>query len=138
MWPFRRRGLPEEIDLEELKALADSNPTKNYVYLLLLDLVDRGMVEYTLRESESLPLPEPEPLRGCSVELPTFDRADNCLKVMAGLDPLKYPQRKEGRIAAYINGMDIVIHVLFDDTSDDRSVQSRFEKVGPSPADKPS
>lgn len=130
MWPFRRHASPDDIDLSNLAALEDRDPTRKYVNLLMIDLVDRGVVEHTLRESEPLPLPQSQRLRGCSVELPDFSRAFNRLKVISGLDPVKYPQPKAGKTSIGVAGMIVDVHMLFDDTGVDRTVHLRFEEVG--------
>ncbi|NLX22984.1 MAG: hypothetical protein GXY55_15125 [Phycisphaerae bacterium] len=127
MWPFgRRNALDErEINWKEFGLLVETNPTKIYVNCLILHLYDGDRHPCVLRPSEPLPEVPHYDLD----EQPPIQRVVNRLKVMAGLDPVHFPQPRDGRIELQIRVAKCFLHVRFNDTGPDPSVTLRLEEV---------
>ncbi len=125
MWPFkRRRNADGSIDLDDLVLFQEKRPAVCYVNYLMLVLARHMGREVVLRSSQPLPaLLNNEPH-----EIPSFAEAANRLKIMCNLDPVRYPHAKEGEIRLRVGCNTVVIHVCFDDTTEDPTVQLRMER----------
>ena len=124
MWPFRRKR-DDDIDLRELRRLAEGRPVSNYVNLLVLDLCRDERAEMVLRQSRPLPIPTRSD--DAEYEIPEFRKVANRLKVMAGLDPVTYTEPKEGQIELMVSGKDVTVFLRFEDSCDDPTVRIRAE-----------
>ena len=99
-----------------------TDPARRYVAAFLDRLLNGESAAYTARISIPLPLIE-------NLEVPTFERFRNRLKIMAGLDPVHYRDPRIGNL-----------EVVFERASgsactDSRySIELRFIDVGDKPS----
>ena len=115
MWIRKRR--PENcIDLDELKILSAAFPAKTWVNLLLLHMSKDSLSTYTLKQSQGIPpVPHEEDLPDGEI---SFERIINRLKVMAGLDPIKFTEPKKGSFSICVQGHWFTFNTIFNDSSD--------------------
>jgi hypothetical protein len=156
MWPFkRRRHLDGSLDLDDLISSQETRPAVCYVNFLILVLAKYMGQEVALHSSQPLPtllrrtasswsateeepggtacaqtaqglgrkIPNSEPH-----EIPSFAEVANRLKVMCNLDPIHYPQARDGEIRLIVRRDAVVIHVSFDDTAADPGIHLRMER----------
>lgn len=113
----KRNKLNVNVDLDELKVLANRSPAKAWVNLLLMHIYKSHIESFTLKKSEGIPL---IPLRD---EVPKgeldFAKIINRLKVMSGLDPVVYKEQHEGKISLGIGGIYYTAKTTFIDSDDD-------------------
>ena len=109
------------------------SPARRYVNCFLLANCRLGASIHVMRESDGVPVLESR----WDAPPPSFERFRNRLKIMANLDPVCYPVRKQGRFELSIpseNDGGIIqqlfaVEVTFDDAADDPSVEVRFERL---------
>jgi hypothetical protein len=109
------------------------NPTRRYVNCFLMATSQQDEPRHFLRKSRGLPRLEAYP----DIPTPSFERFRNRLKVMADLDPVRYPTRQAGRFELCthveqdggLREAHFTVHVVFDDASTDPEVELRFEPL---------
>ena len=128
MWIRKRRHKDSiDIDIDEIKELRGRSPAKTWVNLLLLDMSRDSVNTYTLKQSQGIPpvaheedLPEGEI---------SFERIINRLKVMAGLDPIRFTEPKKGSLSISVSGNWFTFNTIFIDSSDNPQCSiTMFEK----------
>jgi hypothetical protein len=92
-------------------------PPVRYVGALLNEMAD-GKRSVTLRSSAQLPVPH-----GAGSDLPQFSQIVNRLKIMAGLDPVAYPDVVRKQIEVTVGERKRKVAVTFDDKASDPSCQ---------------
>ena len=95
---------------------------RRYVSRLLLDMIRKGTLCQTLRQSEQLPLLNME-----QSAIPSFVDVARRLKTMCDLEPRQYPEPVDGRIRVMtLQGKDAHFWVHFSDIGPDPSVDVRL------------
>jgi hypothetical protein len=113
-----------DINLEELKELADNSPMYCYVNRLIWELYHKQDYEKTLKKYEPLPLIEDFDLD----EMPWFAEVANRLKKMAKLEEVPFIKPRSGTIPLVIDDRHINLNVEFCDGLRDGYVQLKLEK----------
>jgi hypothetical protein len=113
----KRKILNADIDLDELKELANRNPAAVWVNLLLLHMYKSNLESFTLKKSEGIPLiPHRDEVPEGELD---FTKIINRLKVMSGLDPVVYKEQHEGKISLCFCGIWHNVKTTFIDSDDD-------------------
>lgn len=102
-----------------------STPVIRYVNLILYQMFHDGTDRRLLQESEALPIISEF---GGDIQPPSFEAVVNRLKVMARLNPVKYPKPTDGSLQIWIGGHECRVLCRFDDGADSRC-EIRMEKM---------
>lgn len=97
----------DEIDLEELKDLADNSPVKRYVNCLIKELYYKQDHEKTLKKYEPLPMIDDFDQN----EMPWFSEVSNRLKKMAKIEQIPFIRPQNEKIALVIDGQPVDLNV---------------------------
>ena len=89
-----------------------SNPVILYVNLLLFDMIARDEKTMVLKES-SMPILQHK--QKLPVDPPDFDPIVNRLKIMSGLNPVKYREPVDGTTSLTVAGTPYKVTTRFED-----------------------
>ena len=113
-----------EIDLEELKDLADNSPPKRYVNSLIMELYRKQDYEKILKKYEPLPLVDDFE----SDEMSWFTEVANRLKKMAKIEQVPCIKPRNETIPLVIYGKPVNLNVEFCDGLKDGYVKLSLER----------
>jgi hypothetical protein len=102
-----------------------STPVIRYVNLILYQMFQEEKERRILRQSETLPIISEF---GDDLQPPSLEAVVNRLKVMAGLNPVKYTDPTDGSLQVWIGGHECRVLCRFDDGADSRC-EIRMEKM---------
>lgn len=104
------------IVLDKLVALSCPSKAESWVNLLLLHMYKDSIKTYILDNSQGIPpIPHDEELPDGELN---FESIINRLKVMVGLDPVKYKTPKKGSVSLGLGGIWYTANMIFDDSND--------------------
>lgn len=119
-----KSNIYDDIDLEELKDLADDSPVHRYVNCLILELYHKQDYEKILKKYEPLPsIDDFDP-----DEMPWFAEVANRLKKTAKIEQIPFIKPRNKTIALVFDGKPINLNVEFCDGLNDGYIKLNLEK----------
>ena len=113
----KKKNLTDVVELTELKP--NRSLANAWVNLLLMHIWKDDLGTFTLEKSKGIP---PVPLEE---EVPdgelNFESIINRLKIMSGLDPIKYKDQQSGSIQLGLGGLWYTANTIFNDSSNNPS-----------------
>jgi hypothetical protein len=124
-----RRKKKDSIDEVELTVLErNRNPAKAWVNLLLLHILKNDLGTFTLEKSKGIPaIPLEEEVPDGEL---SFEGIINRLKIMSGLDPIKYKDQQSGSIQIGFGGLWYIANTIFNDSSNNPSCSITLSTEG--------
>jgi len=104
-----------------------SNPVIQYVNLLIVDMIARDEKSMVLKEST---VPILQYKQKLPVDPPDFDPILNRLKIMSGLNPVKYPEPVDGTMSLTIGGTPYNVTTHFEDRDPEPFCTITLEQEG--------
>jgi len=117
---MKKRNRPDE------QAMGNS-PVIRYVNMVIADMIVRDETE---RRLDNMNLPILEYRHKLPVEPPEFAPVANRLKIMSGLNPVKYQEPVDGTVDLTFGGEPYALNIHFEDQSTEPFCVVTIEQMG--------